>query len=108
MVVERARRKVSACALPRPSAMASAKLAKTTVNHSQMGAVQARCGLGEEQAHELDRGDHAAHLDYEHHRIFELHAWVQLFERCRNGGADDLRVEDRDVILAARLPLLDF
>src|SRR5713226_8069081 len=36
MVVVRARRSVSACALPRPSAIASAKLAKTTVNHSQM------------------------------------------------------------------------
>src|SRR5690349_610248 len=34
-VVVRALRSVSACALPRPSAMASAKLAKTTVNHSQ-------------------------------------------------------------------------
>ncbi len=31
----RARRKVSAWALPRPSAIASAKLAKSTVNHSQ-------------------------------------------------------------------------
>ncbi len=28
-------RRVLACALPRPSAMASAKLAKSTVNHSQ-------------------------------------------------------------------------
>src|SRR5712692_7128322 len=34
-VVVRARRRVSACALPRPSAIASAKLAKTTVNHNQ-------------------------------------------------------------------------
>ena len=31
----RARRSVSACALPRPSAMASAKFAKRTVSHSQ-------------------------------------------------------------------------
>ena len=31
----RARRKASACARPRPSAMASAKLANSTVNHSQ-------------------------------------------------------------------------
>ncbi len=30
----RARRRLSACALPRPSATASARLAKTTVNHS--------------------------------------------------------------------------
>ena len=35
MVSVRALRSVSACALPRPSAMASAKLAKSTVNHSQ-------------------------------------------------------------------------
>ena len=34
-VSERALRRVSACALPRPSAMASAKLAKSTVNQSQ-------------------------------------------------------------------------
>ena len=34
MVSLRALRSVSACALPRPSAMASAKLANTTVNHS--------------------------------------------------------------------------
>ena len=34
-VVVRALRSVSACALPRPSAIASAKLAKTTVNQSQ-------------------------------------------------------------------------
>ena len=33
-ISRRARRSVSACALPRPSAMASAKLAKTTVNYS--------------------------------------------------------------------------
>ncbi len=34
MVSERALRRVSACAFPRPSAMASAKFANTTVNHS--------------------------------------------------------------------------
>src|SRR5277367_4745347 len=34
-VSARALRRVSACALPRPSAMASAKFAKSTVNHSQ-------------------------------------------------------------------------
>ena len=35
MVSERVLRRVSAWALPRPSAMASAKLANSTVNHSQ-------------------------------------------------------------------------
>src|SRR5205807_1262139 len=42
MVVVRARRSVSACALPRPSAIASAKLAKTTVNHSQMATASTK------------------------------------------------------------------
>src|ERR1700693_3097853 len=42
MVVVRARRSVSAWALPRPSAMASAKLAKTTVNHSQMATASTK------------------------------------------------------------------
>ena len=36
-----ARRSVSACALPRPSATASARLAKTTVSHSQTVISQA-------------------------------------------------------------------
>src|SRR6266568_1374964 len=42
IVVVRARRSVSACALPRPSAIASAKLAKTTVNHSQMATASTK------------------------------------------------------------------
>src|SRR3989440_3114633 len=41
-VVVRARRRVSACALPRPSAIASAKLAKTTVNHNQMATARTK------------------------------------------------------------------
>src|SRR5258707_10262596 len=42
MVVVRARRSVSACALPRPSAIASAKLAKTTVNHNQIATASTK------------------------------------------------------------------
>src|SRR3989440_1244430 len=42
IVVERALRSVSACALPRPSAIASAKLAKTTVNHNQMATANTK------------------------------------------------------------------
>src|SRR5579872_6655586 len=38
-MVRRARRSASACALPRPSASASAKFAKTTVNHSQIATL---------------------------------------------------------------------
>ncbi len=39
MVSERIARSASACALPRPSASASARLAKTTVSHSQIATV---------------------------------------------------------------------
>ena len=39
---ERALRSESACALPRPSAIASAKLAKSTVNHSQAATSPAK------------------------------------------------------------------
>jgi len=39
-VSERIARSVSACALPRPSASASAMLAKTTVSHSQIATVK--------------------------------------------------------------------
>ncbi len=36
----RARRNASACALPRPSAIASAKLANSTVNHSHTATLR--------------------------------------------------------------------
>src|SRR5258708_25856471 len=42
MVVVRARRSVSACALPRPSAIASSQLAKTTVNHNQIATASTK------------------------------------------------------------------
>ncbi len=41
----RALRSLSAWALPRPSAIASARLAKTTVNHSQMDTASAKPAL---------------------------------------------------------------
>jgi hypothetical protein len=42
----RARRRVAACALPRPSAIASAKLANSTVNQSQILIWMAKPGCG--------------------------------------------------------------
>ena len=41
MVSVLARRRLAACALPRPSATASARLAKMTVSHSQTTTHQA-------------------------------------------------------------------
>ena len=68
MVSDRALRSVSACALPRPSAMASAKFANSTVNHSHsvICRLKRKCRAAAEQQH---RCDHAADLDHEHHRV---------------------------------------
>ncbi len=74
----------------------------------QLGAGKLRRGLGEEQAHELDGGDYAAHLHHEHHRVLDLHARVQLLEGVGDGAPDDGGVPDGELSLAARLPLLDF
>ncbi len=68
MVSERALRSVSAWALPRPSAMASAKLANSTVNHSH----SVICRLKPKSPRprdQQDRRDHAADLHHEHDRI---------------------------------------
>ena len=71
-------------------------------------AREAPARLGEQEAHELKRRDHAADLHHEHHRVLDLHARVEFLERLWNGAADDLGVPDREIPLAARLPLFDF
>ena len=73
IVSERVLRSVSACALPRPSAIASAKFANSTVNQRNSGDepgedVLVR-GRRAEVAEEEDRGEHAADRDDEHHRV---------------------------------------
>ncbi len=78
------RRRVSACALPRPSAMASAKLAKSTVNQSQsemarMNPVE-RFAVTDERLEKERRREDAADLDDEHDRILELMSWVELLK----------------------------
>ena len=65
-------RSVSACALPRPSAIASAKLAKSTVNQSQSVICKEKPTPGlpvDNVADEQDRRDDAPHLDDEHHGV---------------------------------------
>ena len=90
-VSERIARSASACALPRPSASASARLANTTVSHSQnvdgerepRGLVAAAQRLAAEQLDQPgDRRDHGADLDHEHHRVAELDARVELRQRA--------------------------
>ena len=72
-VSERVLRSVSACALPRPSATASAKFANSTVNHSQT-ATSPTNTLSEALADgsfwkNSTVVQHAADLDDEHHRV---------------------------------------
>ena len=76
-VSDRIRRSVSAWALPRPSAMASAKLAKITVRNSQMVMDQVKMpGWAMASMKVIDRADQ----HHEHDRVLDLHAGVQLLE----------------------------
>ena len=91
-------RSVSAWALPRPSAMASAKLANSTVNqsHSVIWNVKPRpWRAGGEILEELEGGHRGAHFHHEHHRILHHQPRVQLDERVADGALDDGRIEQR-------------
>ena len=92
------RRSVSAWALPRPSATASARLAKTTVSHSQTTIVQLKTGrrLGNSRV----GGHRGADLDHEHDRVAELDPRVQLLERVRGRFPQHLGVEQAATDLA--------
>ena len=76
------RRSVAAWALPRPSATASARLAKTTVSHSQTVMAQAKT-LGSRDGQ--DGGEHRADLDDEHDRVAPQRGRVELAQRVRRG-----------------------
>ena len=90
----RIRRSDSAWALPRPSATASAKLAKTTVNHSHMltesvnqpGAALRR--VGDAVAQPEQRGEDAAHLDHEHDRVLRHQPRVELAQALERPPAE--------------------
>ena len=84
------RRRVAACALPRPSATASARLAKTTVSQSQTTTARRRRS---ESSDGRDGGEHGADLDDEHHRVAHHHARVELAHGVRQRGEQHLRVE---------------
>ena len=85
IVVVRVARSALACALPRPSAIASAKFANSTVSQSQTAITATNQSWSVCPAREVedeDHGrDHAAELDDEHHRVLELAARVELRER---------------------------
>ena len=99
IVSERVLRSVSACALPRPSATASAKFANSTVNQRNPATSAAntfwfdarRSEVGEEQ----DRREHAADLDDEHHRVLQQVTRVELDEAVDRRAAQDRAVQQR-------------
>ena len=85
VVVVRVARSAFACALPRPSAIASAKFANSTVSQSQTDdhadEPEPPVVAADEVEDEDRRRDHAAELDDEHHRVADLQARVELRER---------------------------
>jgi hypothetical protein len=94
------RRRKSAWALPRPSATASAKFAKTTVNHSQSEIAMSKPASlpprMTDVAHEEEqRHDKRADFDDEHDRIARLPARIELDERIGRRAREDRAVEQR-------------
>jgi hypothetical protein len=101
----RALRSVSACALPRPSAIASAKFAKRTVNQSQSETARMKPAAprrADERLHEEPRREDAPDLDDEHDGVAHLVARVELAERVDDGAPDDGAVEERARLARAR------
>ena len=77
------RRSDSAWALPRPSATASARLANSTVNHSQTAMRTANTlGVGDRR----DRDEHRAHPHDEHDGVAQLRAGVELAQGVGQRG----------------------
>ena len=108
----RIERSASAWALPRPSASASAKLAKTTVSQSQTPIEKAnQAGSSPPPSGAPPKtwisqptgGDHGADLDHEHHRVAELVARVELAQRVERGPQHDRAVEQRARLVAEGL-----
>ena len=99
IVSARVLRRAAACALPRPSAMASAKLANRTVNHSHAATSPAnRFSLGLaslEVLEEQDRGEDAADQHHEHDRVAGLNPGIELAEAVDDRLSHDGGLEQR-------------
>ena len=105
-VSDRVLRSVSACALPRPSATASARLANSTVNQSHAATRPTKTLSAAVElmrvADEEERRDDAADLDDEHHRVAGHLARVELAERVSDRALQQRGVEHRRRRAAAR------
>ena len=97
VVVWRVARSAFACALPRPSAIASAKFANSTVSQSQKAITptnQSWSRLSSRELEEEDHGrDHAAELDDEHHGVPHLLPRIELRERIADRDEHELARE---------------
>ena len=92
----------SACALPRPSAIASAKFANSTVNQSQTATSQAKTRRIARSRATVD--EDAADLDDEHDRVARHPARVELERRCRRAARSRIvAVEQRARCVAQRV-----
>ena len=94
----RMRRSVSAWALPRPSATASAKVANSSVTQSQATIWISKPMPGaphDDVADHQHGGDQRHQLDGEHHRVLHQLPRVELGEARHQGGLQDGRVEQR-------------
>ena len=72
--------------------MASAKLAKSTVNHSHSEMARMKPGgrlavPGDQRVKEEQRGERAADLDHEHDRVLDHAARVELAERVDDSAS---------------------
>ncbi len=81
----------AACALPRPSATASAKLANSTVSHSQKMIWQVKPSVAHSPAsrsrRKIDGGERGDDLDHEHHRVADQQPRVELDESTARSPA---------------------
>ena len=93
VVVVRVARSAFACALPRPSAIASAKFANSTVSQSQNAITPTNQSWSvwprARSRKKIAGRDHAAELDDEHHRVLELAAAGRASGTSRGPRARD-------------------
>ena len=98
---------LAACALLRPSASASAKLANSTVNQSHSATARMNPAGASPLPRERLDAEHgrqdAADVDDEHHRVAPLHARVELGERVADRRPHERRVEQRERRVAGRM-----
>ena len=94
MVLVRLLRRASAWALPRPSAMASAKLANSTVNHSQMAICSTKRTVACSLVKNISTVVTTAPTSVTNITGFFDHVKrVELLEALPDRGDDDLRIE---------------